>query len=97
MTHSTTPVRPLRLVPSANCGEWWITFGVRYRQELHPTWPAAHPDGYLAISGVGYGQARDLANALLGHDWAAIYQAGHIPEKNVPLGELGRITVTVTS
>lgn len=29
--------------------EYWVTFGQRYAREEHPTFPAAHPDGWLVF------------------------------------------------
>jgi hypothetical protein len=77
--------------------DWWVTFGTRYSREPHPTWPLAHPDGYLAIHGADHATAVALANGLLDRRWAFMYPAGSLEAKWAPRGELGRITLTVPS
>jgi hypothetical protein len=56
---------------------YFVTFGQRYRHEPHPTFPAAHPDGWVEVSpdyALGV-TAYELVNAVLGTAWASMYGA----------------------
>lgn len=75
--------------------EFYVTFGVKHPQEPHETFPQAHADGYLVIEAVDEEEARRLANAKLGNDWAFIYDSSNFKFHLHPLGELGRISQTV--
>lgn len=53
--------------------EYRVTFGMKYRTQQHPTFPAAHPDGWLTIVAATEEVAREIACAVLGKEWAFIY------------------------
>lgn len=53
--------------------EYRFTVGVQYRRQTHPRMPHAHPDGWLAVHADDREQARHLAMAVLGHEWAFEY------------------------
>lgn len=79
----------------------YITFGLKYGAEAHPTWSPAHPDGYLRVIGAdSHDDARDAAVRLLGSAWAFDYTAPP-PRRYAPRGELGvldaRTDVVVTT
>lgn len=50
-----------------------ITFGQKYRNQDHPTFPEAHPDAVLAVQAPTYGLAMDLVKEYLGTDYAFSY------------------------
>lgn len=52
---------------------WHVTFGQRYRRELHPTFVAAHPDYWVDIAAASEPEARAKAHRLLGGHWAEMY------------------------
>jgi len=71
--------------------EFFVTFGQRYRQETHPVFPPAHPDGWLRVVGAAdITQAREAAFKTLGSQWSNIY-ADELHPETFPLGELGRL------
>jgi len=73
--------------------EYRVTFGQKYRGETHPSFPEAHPDGWLTIVAEDRGQARAAAAAKLGREWCDMYGPESWPHVShyFPLGELGRI------
>lgn len=52
---------------------FYVTFGQRYSYDEHPTFPEAHPDGWLEIHAEDYWAAREIAVYALGDAWAFIY------------------------
>lgn len=94
MSETTTESEPVELT------EWRVTFGSRYSYEPHPTFPAAHPDGWLTVCAPNYGAARTYTVGLLWTAWSDIHAAadfedtafdGHV---YYPRGELARHEVT---
>jgi hypothetical protein len=80
--------------------EFRVTFGIQYRTEAHPTFPAAHPSGWVTIMAPDETAAREVAFERLGKAWAFIYQDGWPgwPAAGLysrfPLGELARWTMS---
>ncbi|HST84635.1 MAG TPA: hypothetical protein VLL08_23055 [Kineosporiaceae bacterium] len=72
--------------------EFKLTFGIRYRHEEHPLFPAAHPDGYVTVLAPTYEDARDVVINRLGRQWAFLYMPGDLNEKYCPRGEIDRWT-----
>jgi hypothetical protein len=70
---------------------FYVTFGVRYREEPHPIWPKAHPDGYLTVIAKNEEMARRFTAALLANQWAFIYTEDNFNTARWTRGELGRI------
>lgn len=71
--------------------EYRITFGMKYPQEPHPTFPRAHHDGYVTVVADGREDARRQAVEVLSTGWAFDYPAEELEDRFAPLGELGRI------
>jgi hypothetical protein len=78
--------------------EYRVTFGAQYAHEPHPRFPAAHPDGWVAVFASDELIARRAAVTVLGTAWSSIYHpedewypwgAGYYPR-----GELGRLEST---
>lgn len=72
--------------------EFRLTFGQQYRREPHPTFAAAHPDGWVTIVADTFEQARELVVREFGERWSGLYD----PEDQdglelYPLGELARL------
>lgn len=81
---------------------WRVTFGRRYAHEPHPSFPGAHPDGWLTVEaadGLSYEAIRAGVIQILGTNWCALYDAARQdPEDEdelyYPMGELARIHLT---
>lgn len=71
----------------------FITFGQQYRREEHPTWPLAHPDGWLRVTAASYEQARQVAFAVTDGAHAFDYPAEHFDQALYSRGELHGIDV----
>lgn len=78
--------------------EYRVTFGQKYHsRETHPTFPDAHPDGWLTIVAPDYWTARHAAVQQLGTSWSDIMTLETLGvgdqewKRLFPLGELGRI------
>jgi hypothetical protein len=74
-------------------GEYRVTFGQRYAKEPHPTWTAAHPDGWVTVIADDCKTARRWAYANFGIHWCDLYEADAHPSTDAelyPLGELAR-------
>lgn len=52
---------------------FYLTFGVQYAREVHPSGSHVHPDGYVVIKAPEYDIARDLAVQLYGKQWSDLY------------------------
>lgn len=70
----------------------YITFGMQYAREPHPTFPAAHPNGYFVIEAPTAVACRELAVLLFQRHWAFDYGEAEFDPSFHPLGELGRIS-----
>lgn len=82
--------------------EYRLTFGHRFAREPHPTFPAAHPDGWVTIIADTWEQARRFAFDHFGQSWAFLYTEEEFGADGswtqpmdvvFPRGELGRFTV----
>lgn len=70
----------------------YITFGVQYSREPHPTFPKAHPSGYFVIEAPTQVACRELAVLLFNRAWAFDYTEAEFDPSYHPMGELGRIS-----
>jgi hypothetical protein len=83
-------------VTNINVGEpeqyqtWYVTFAQKWRRLTHPTYPDAHPDGYVRLVVEDEGQARWLVSQEFGGHFFALYRAQPNAE-DYPLGELGEV------
>lgn len=69
--------------------DYYVTFGSKYRTKAHPTFPKAHPYGYIRVVAESVGQARAIAAMELGHNWEFIYGSlAELKPELYPLGEL---------
>lgn len=77
--------------------EYRVTFGQRYRRETHPTFPAAHPDGWVTILAYDDAGARAVAFSMFEQAWSFMYGPSDRPQTywddTFPGGELARITL----
>ena len=73
---------------------WAVSFGSKYAHEDHPSFPPAHPDGYLVIWSRTEIGARHLAVALLGRSWSHLYELSEIrKDPHFPAGALAEISM----
>lgn len=71
---------------------FFVTFGQRYAREQHPTFGAAHPDGWFEIEAPDYGEARRLAIGWLGTAWSQMYGGDNWDWTYYPRGQLHFVT-----
>ena len=75
-----------------------LTFPLRFARpdQEHPTFPAAHPNGWVRISAPNYIEAKEYAFETFGHDWAFLYPDTELVDTHhlYPLGELTHHTTT---
>jgi hypothetical protein len=67
--------------------EFYVTFGQQYHHEPHPTFPKAHPDGWVTVVAADELAARRLAVEWLGTAWSSIYDE----EPDLALFRLGEL------
>jgi hypothetical protein len=85
VTTEGTPVKP---------GEpttFYVTFGQKYRHEMHPTCEVAHPDGYVEVVAWNEMRARALVIHHLGAKWSHMY-TDEPDLATFPRGAIARIT-----
>lgn len=70
----------------------YITFGVQYERDPHPSFAAAHPSGYFVIEAPTQVACRELAVLLFNRAWAFDYTEAEFDPSYHPMGELGRIS-----
>lgn len=70
--------------------DYYVTFGQRYAREPHPTFPGAHPDGYVVIEAADEEAARATAYTVFDNRYAFIYPEPPAGEF-APRGEIGRV------
>lgn len=71
---------------------YYLTFGQKYRQNLHPLavngiYP--HPDGWVTIEADTYDEAKEIAYVTFGVHWSFIYTL----EPDVGMFPRGELTV----
>lgn len=77
------------LVAQLPVKDFFLTFGVQFHTEPHPTWPECNPSGYVRITARTYEQARDIAVARFGQAWSMLTpSANFTPDRFFPAGEL---------
>lgn len=57
--------------------KFYVTFGQKYRNDPHPKFEAAHPDGVVEIEAPDGDSARLMAHEALGPYWSGIYDEEH--------------------
>ena len=53
--------------------KFFLTFGAKYKYELHPSGIKIDPDGYIVIHAYNYDEARNLAFSEFGSKWSWLY------------------------
>jgi len=67
---------------------YFLTFGIQYNTEPHPTWPECNPKGWIRINAPTYEEARNIAIEWFGLDWSMLTPSVHFNPKFFPAGEL---------
>lgn len=68
---------------------FYVTFGQQYPREPHPTFPAAHHDGWIEVQAEDETVARGYVVGRLGQQWSGIYNDGDDLGRHLyPLGAL---------
>lgn len=76
---------------------FYVTFGQQYPRELHPTFPRADRDGWVAMTyALDEDEAWEVAVAVFGRDgFSMLYDEPAKPTLELyPLGELAELDVT---
>ena len=77
--------------------DFYMTFPLRFADHTveHPTFPAAHPGGWVRITAPDFPTAREYAFDTFKGEWAFIYSAERfrLSCHLYPLGELSHHTV----
>lgn len=71
----------------------YVTFGMKYAREPHPTYPKAHPDGWLRITAPTVEDAFNLIARRIGTAYAFYYTSANFEPHWHPMGELDHWTV----
>lgn len=77
--------------------EFRLTFGLRYGDEPHPSFPAANPNGWVAVTAEDYEAARALVVERIGNTWAFLYPVDKFQASYHPAGETARWSTAETS
>lgn len=77
--------------------EFRLTFGLRYGDEPHPSFPAANPKGWVAVMAEDYEAARALVVERIGNAWAFLYPVDKFQASYHPAGETARWSRAETS
>ncbi len=72
-----------------------LTFGEKFRREPHPTFPEAHPDGWVEVDADDIAEATSIGLRLFGNDWARVYTRSGISERHFPRGCVGVVAMVV--
>lgn len=75
-----------RMTRDLTVSTYCLTFGDQFRSEEHPTFPAAHPDGWVEVEADDYSHAVRIGYALFGGKWASAYPRHLIQEQFFPRG-----------
>lgn len=70
---------------------FYMTFGVQYNHEPHPTWDGATGQGWVKVVAENYDDARSMVETRFGQAWSFLYPEEHFTEKSrsyYPMGEI---------
>lgn len=67
---------------------YYFTFGLKYRDEPHPLYSRARPDGWVRILATNEILARRRAFSLFGEHWAFCYPELDFEAHWFPAGEI---------
>lgn len=67
---------------------YYVTFGQQSRREPHPTFPKAHPDGWVRIEAESYPEARTCAWDVFDDQFATMYPEDDFKTEYFPKGEI---------
>ena len=84
-------MEPLKL------NKYYVTFGVQYHHETHPTDPSITPDGWAVIEAHSEESARQIANAVFDGEWSMIYTEENFAPEYYPMGAIYKVYQRVVS
>lgn len=67
---------------------YYFTFGQQYRDEPHPSYPKANPNGWVRIVAEDWEKARIKAFDLFGASFSFQYSEHGFDPKYFPMGEI---------
>lgn len=68
--------------------KYYLTFGIKYAEELHPYFHNAHPDGWVEFESQSENDARVEAYDLFEDKWAFIYNEKNFNPTNFRAGRI---------
>lgn len=71
--------------------KFFLTFGIRYKYESHPSGVKINPDGYIIIHAYSYYDARNLAFSKFGDAWFRVYDVNSFDASYFPAGVIAEI------
>ncbi len=67
---------------------FYFTFGQRYRDDPHPTYDKANPNGWVRVVADSYENARKFGYELFGEHFATMYDESRWMPEFFPGGEI---------
>lgn len=89
-------VKEMRNNRTLNLRNYYVTFGVKYREEQHPVvldGVRPHPDGWVLIRCGNQTAANRIAHALFGPRFSLVYSEETFTRSHYPQGELFSIKI----
>jgi len=77
--------------PLPKLNNYYLTFGQKEREGEHPTFPDAHPDGFITIVATNMESARKKAFDHIGNRFAFIYEESNFDFNLYSYGSLATI------
>jgi hypothetical protein len=71
--------------------KFFLTFGNKYKHELHQSGLKINPDGYILIYAHTYDLARQKAFDEFGKEWCWLYSEEEFQPSHFPDGKIGEI------
>lgn len=71
--------------------KFFLTFGQKYRHQLHPSGKKINPDGWIEIFAYNYDLARQKAFEHFGSDWCWLYTEEEFRPHHFQAGRIGKI------
>jgi len=72
----------------ANPQDFFLTFGIEYREKPHPYWPECDPSGWVRVTAPTFESALDKVKARFGLEWSQLYPEPNFDRAKFPAGEL---------
>lgn len=71
-----------------NPQDFYLVFGVEYREKPHPYWSECNPSGWVRVTAPTFESALDKVKARFGLEWSALTPKANFNPRFFPAGEL---------